>query len=320
MDASFRVAISAASTRKRSGPINIELPSTGKRRVSASRSVLPAGLDANRAAGHPHAYVTLVTNPDYALGARALVRSLLLTGTAADCVVLHTGGVSRRDLAPLAWLGARLVHVDLLPTSRDFNDRHARRALHRAAPFDKGGKPLFHTPLDNFAKLRLWQLVDYEALVFIDADAIILRNCDDLFERTDFNAAPNVYESVADMARMNSGVFTARPSPDTFFDMLNRLDQPDVFWRRTDQTFLQDYFPDWAGLPMADNMLQYVWFALPHMWDWRSIRVVHYQYEKPWQDGHDKAHRLQPLIDLWRAYAGEGPVPDLSTLPAPPRP
>ena len=43
-----------------------------------------------------NAYVTLVTNRDYAMGALALVRSLRLTGTQADIVVLHTGGVVTR--------------------------------------------------------------------------------------------------------------------------------------------------------------------------------------------------------------------------------
>ncbi len=45
--------------------------------------------------------------------------------------------------------------------------------------------------------------------------------------------------------------------------MLERLDAPGAFWRRTDQTFLQDFFPDWHGLPVFYNMLQYVWFNLP---------------------------------------------------------
>ena len=64
-----------------------------------------------------HAYVTLVTNADYALGATALVRSLKLSGTGADVVVMHTGGVDRAELAPLEALGARLVAAELLPTS-----------------------------------------------------------------------------------------------------------------------------------------------------------------------------------------------------------
>jgi alpha-N-acetylglucosamine transferase len=263
-----------------------------------------------------HAYVTLVTNADYAKGAVALVRSLVLTGTKADIVVMHTGGVLPEALAPVTALGARLAPVELLPTSAAFNARHSRSRQHEAAPFIKGEKPAFHTPLDNFAKLRLWQMAGYEKIVFLDADVLVLRNIDRLFSYPEFSAAPNVYESLADFHRLNSGVFVARPSEVIFSAMLERLDRPDAFWRRTDQTFLQEFFPDWHGLPVFFNMLQYVWFNLPELWDWKSISVLHYQYEKPWED-HAKADRLRPLIDLWRAYyLGEG-IPDVVDLSDP---
>lgn len=274
-----------------------------------------SGLRAARPATSDRAYVTLVTNADFALGAKALMRSLVLSGTRADLVVMHTGGVGAEALAPLEALGARLVEVALLPTSSDFNDRHARKNLHSAAPFTKGTKPAFHTPLDNFAKLRLWQL-DYDRAVFLDADTLVIQNIDRLFDYPEFCAAPNVYESLADFHRMNSGVFTARPCAATFDAMLERLDQPGAFWRRTDQTFLQEFFPDWHGLPVFYNMLQYVWFNLPELWSWQDVKLVHFQYEKPWQD-HDKADKLRPLIELWRAYAGDGPVPALTGLPEP---
>lgn len=262
------------------------------------------------------AFVTLVTNADFARGARALIRSLRLTDTPADLVVMHTGGVAAEALAPLHPLGVRLVEVDLLPTSEAFNAAHARAALHGKAPFTRGEKPAFHTPLDNFAKLRLWQL-DYERVVFLDADTLVLQPIDRLFDYPEFSAAPNVYAGLADFQRLNSGVFTARPDPATFEVMLERLDVPGAFWRRTDQTFLQHFFPEWHGLPVFDNMLQYVWINLPGLWHWPSIRVLHYQYEKPWQVPHPKAQALAPLIELWHAYAGDGPVPALDSLPAP---
>jgi alpha-N-acetylglucosamine transferase len=273
------------------------------------------GIVADRGPGSRFAFVTLVTNADYATGAAALIRSIKATGTAADIVVLHTGGVAGSDAAHLRTLGARLVATDLLPTSESFNLAHGRDRLHGVAPFTKGGKPPFHTPLDNFAKLRLWQLTEYERVVFLDADTLMVRNCDKLFGYPEFCAAPNVYESVADFHRMNSGVFVARPSEATFAAMLAALDVPGAFWRRTDQTFLQAFFPDWHGLPVTFNMLQYVWFTMPALWDWGSVRIVHYQYEKPWED-HAKAGQLAPLIALWRAYAA-GEVPDIGALPNP---
>jgi alpha-N-acetylglucosamine transferase len=98
----------------------------------------------------------------------------------------------------------------------EFNARHQRDRLHADAPFTKGNKPAFHTPLDNFAKLRLWELEQYDNVVFIDADAIVVRNIDRLFSYPEFSAAPNVYEGLADFHRLNSGVFTAKPSKKTF--------------------------------------------------------------------------------------------------------
>ena len=147
------------------------------------------------------------------------------------------------------------------------------------------------------------------ASYFLDADTLALRNCDRLFDYPEFSAAPNVYDTLADFRRLNSGVFVARPDHGTFRRMMEMLDRPGAFWRRTDQTFLQTFFPDWHGLPVFCNMLQYVWMNLPGLWHWPSIRVLHYQYEKPWQTPHPKADRLAPLIDLWWAYAGDGPVP-----------
>jgi alpha-N-acetylglucosamine transferase len=98
--------------------------------------------------------------------------------------------------------------------------------------------------------------------------------------------------------------------------MLARLDAPGAFWRRTDQTFLETFFPRWHGLPIYDNLLQYVWFNLPELWDWRLVNVIHYQYEKPWEN-HAKADRLKPLVALWRAFHDGAPIPDLAGLPAP---
>lgn len=290
--------------------------------------ISPLRPDASRHAGHrlpdglrdetprraDHAYVTLVSNPDYLPGAEALLRSLRLTGSRADLVVMHRG-LSAGQLARLRALDARLVAADLLPTSEAFDQAHARDALHRRAAFTRGAKPDFHTPLDNFVKLRLWQL-DYDRCVFVDADAIVLRNVDKLFEMPEFCAAPNVYDGLNGFLRMNSGVFTARPDQRTHREMLARLDRPGAFWRRTDQTFLQDYFPDWHGLSIHHNMLQYVWFNMPQLWSWDDIRILHFQYEKPWQE-HDKADLLRPLIQLWRAIAAGQPVPDLAAQARP---
>lgn len=254
------------------------------------------------------AYVTLVTNADYVLGALALARSLNRVDPAAKLCVMATK--SELDLEPLLAEGCEVVPVARLPCSEAFNEQHTRERQHSAAPFTKGNKPTFHDPLDNFCKMRLWEMDQYERVVFIDADAIVVRDIRKLFGYPEFSAAPNLYETLADMHRLNSGVFVARPSKKTFEMMLARLDQPGVFWKRTDQTFLEAYFPDWHGLPYTYNALQYIYFHLPELWYWPSIRVVHYQYEKPWEENHPKRKQLQPLIDLWYAMLEGKELPD----------
>ena len=259
------------------------------------------------------AYVTLVTNDDYALGALALARSLKRVDSDHELIVMTT----RTELAldQLIGEGCEVVAVERLPCSEEFNERHTRERQHTSAPFTKGNKPTFHDPLDNFCKLRLWELDQYDRVVFIDADAIVVRDIRKLFGYPEFAAAPNLYETLADMHRLNSGVFVAEPSKYTFNDMLTHLDRPDVFWRRTDQTFLETYFPDWHGLPYTYNALQYIYFNLPPLWHWPAIHVVHYQYEKPWEENHPKRAQLKPLIDLWYSALEGHPFPmDLPPL------
>jgi alpha-N-acetylglucosamine transferase len=258
-------------------------------------------------------YITLVANEDYVLGARALARSLRMCGSQWPLTIMtlqHFDGLSMLEAE-----GCQILIVDSLPISEDFRLRHSREQQHATAPFTKGNKPQFHNPLDNFVKLRLWELEQYEKVIFLDADTLVLQNIDHLFGYPEFCAAPNLYETLVDFHRMNAGVFVAKPSHYTFDQMLAALDQPGMFWRRTDQTFLETYFRRWHGLPYIYNTLQYVWFNLPALWNWQSIHVVHYQYEKPWETEHPRREQLQPLIDLWWQVLEYGQLPE--RLPTP---
>lgn len=260
------------------------------------------------------AFVTLVTNQNYALGALALARSLRQVDAGAPLVVMARHCEDLAGLAELEAEGCIIMEVTPPPLSEEFCKAHSRTAQHLSSPFTKGEKPTFHDPLDNFCKLRLWGL-DYDKVVFLDADTIVLRNIDKLLDFPEFCAAPNLYHELADMQRMNSGVFTARPAGATFDRMIEELDQPGRFWRRTDQTFLEHFFPDWGGLTYHYNTLQYVYLRLPELWDWPKIKVLHYQFEKPWQTDHPKFKELKPLIDLWHRVLDGKAIPE--RLPAP---
>lgn len=253
------------------------------------------------------AYCTLLSNPAYLPGVIALARSLRAVRARAPLIVLMPSlPMSPGELQELDRHGCLLKEVAPLPLSPEFCARHASQALGRAAPFTRGTKPAFHDTLGNFLKLRCWELTDYEKIVFLDADALVVRNVDRLFEFPAFGACPNLYQELEDFDRMNSGVFVARPSSAIFDGLLELLDAPGAFWRRTDQTFLESVFPDWSVLPHWYNTQQYLFFNQPRLWMANRIQIIHYQYEKPWMADHPKKDFLSPLIDLWYRMYEDG--------------
>ena len=64
----------------------------------------------------------------------------------------------------------------------------------------------------TFTKLHCWRQTQYNKCVFLDADTMVLQNCDELFDREEFSAAPDAGWPDC----FNSGVFVFKPSKDTF--------------------------------------------------------------------------------------------------------
>lgn len=270
---------------------------------------IAAGLRAELPPRAERAFVTLVATPADLPGADALIRSLRLSGTGADIAVLHHR-LSASGLSRLRALGARLIAADPLPLSDGFAAAHGGGTLPRHADLPCADRPASRSPLDDFSKLRLWQL-DYARCVFVAANALVLRPVEKLFDFPEFCAAPDLRAGLDGFHRMNAGVFTARPDPDTFRHMLSRLDRPGRLWPQAEQSFLQNYFPDWHGLPVQYNLMQDVWLNLPDLWSWDAIHILNFQSDVPWQP-RDKAARLAPLIAIWRQIAEGGPIPDLA--------
>lgn len=276
------------------------------------------------------AYVTLVANQAFLPGARCLLRSLGMVRAAAPLVCLVPQELEGEAKSVLQGAGSQaaweVVVAEQLSFSDDFIRRHSNDAIEAETPMTKGNQPAFHHKLLNFSKLRLWELEQFEKVVFLDADTIAVKNIDILFDYPSFLAAPNLYAGLGDFHRINSGVFTARPSREMFSSMLRELNRPRAYWPRTDQSFLERYFGTRQGcilgLPYTYNTLQYLWFNLPELWRWQTIHVVHYQFEKPWDETSfetSDASRLRrlllaPLIELWREIDQTGAL-STSSMP-----
>lgn len=262
------------------------------------------------------AFVTLVTREHYAPGAVALARSLCAHSSHPLIIMCPPALEGLADWSRIEGTTARLRTIDPLPLSRSFLERHRTGSVHARDPFLHGTKPGYHSIVDNFLKLRAWELDAYDRVAFLDADTLCIRDPDSIFRYEPFAGAPNVYTPADTRRRLNGGVFVLRPDRERFDALLRELDAPGAYWRRSDQTFLEAAFPDWDRLPERYNRLQYVWLNMPERWRWTEIVIVHYQFEKPWDRDRRGHPALAPLAELWWRVFEEGRLP--ARLPAPP--
>ncbi|CAI5982606.1 unnamed protein product [Closterium sp. NIES-64] len=102
----------------------------------------------------------------------------------------------------------------------------------------------------NFSKLRLWQLTEYERIVYLDTDVLPLRPLTHLFLFPELSAAPN------DDNHFNSGLLVLEPAHCTFAFLLANI--PNIFsYNRGDQGYINNVFPWWHRLPDHTTVLKH---------------------------------------------------------------
>ncbi|XP_053614151.1 RE1-silencing transcription factor-like isoform X2 [Plodia interpunctella] len=240
------------------------------------------------------AWVTLATNDSYGLGALVLAHSLRRAGSAYPSVVLITPSVTEPMRDRLRAVFAEVVLVDVLD-SRD--------ATHLA---------LLQRPElgITFTKIHCWGLTQYEKCVFLDADTLIVQNCDELFEREELSAAPDVGWPDC----FNSGVFVYRPSAETF-EKLIKFAQERGSFDGGDQGLLNSFFSDWARgdinkhLPFLYNVTSAAFYSyLPALKHYgQNLKIIHFiGAAKPWLQQFnfqsrtvDAPEHLREFLQLW---------------------
>lgn len=153
-----------------------------------------------------------------------------------------------------------------------------------------------------YSKLHVFSMSQFDRVTFIDADMILLRNIDELFEiDVTFAAAPD-HGFKRNEDRFNSGLFVVDPSRDLYEDMLEKLHTTDSY-DKSDQGFLNMYFKSrWFKLDPKYNTLKRVFEVEPTSFDLSSISVLHYVGVKPWELNVDDYSIYENLNKLWFQY------------------
>ncbi|XWS21184.1 hypothetical protein CRYUN_Cryun30bG0033700 [Craigia yunnanensis] len=210
------------------------------------------------------AYATVLHSSEaYVCGAIALAQSLLKTGTKRDLILLLDRSISEPKRDALKAAGWQLRFI-----KRIRNPRAEKNSYNEY----------------NYSKFRLWQLTDYDKVIFIDADIIILRNLDLLFHFPQMTATGN------DIWIFNSGIMVIEPSNCTFKLLMNK--RKEIFsYNGGDQGFLNEVFVWWHRLPRRVNFLKNFWsnstveIGLKNQLfasDPPKLYAIHYLGLKPW--------------------------------------
>lgn len=230
-------------------------------------------------------------NDEFVPGALALASSLRSHGNTAPLVVMHLGDLSSTSESALsAVAGVQLRKVT--PVENPHQKADPRFSL-------------------VFSKLQVFSLFEFDKVVFLDADALVLGNLDALLDEVaDFAAAPDHGIGLR-KGEFNSGVFVCRPNAAVHADLLSKVTS---LGSRDggDQGFLNEYFRGTARyIGREFNTLKRLWWHFPQLCDLEKVRVLHFVGAKPWHQPPQDQIRYQPLYDLWwAAYPLEShPIP-----------
>ncbi|KAH0452379.1 hypothetical protein IEQ34_019678 [Dendrobium chrysotoxum] len=211
------------------------------------------------------AYATILHSAHiYVCGAIVAAQSIRLSGSTRDLVILVDETISSHHRDGLEDAGWKVRTIQ-----RIRNPKAERDAYNEW----------------NYSKFRLWQLTEYDKIIFIDADLLILRNIDFLFAMLEVTAIGN------NATLFNSGVMVIEPSNCTFHMLMDHINEIESY-NGGDQGYLNEIFTWWHRIPKHMNFLKHFWIGDEEEIKEKKIRlfgadppvlyVLHYLGLKPW--------------------------------------
>lgn len=226
------------------------------------------------------AYVTVLTNSSYLPGVWVLNQSLREVGSQYDLYVLVPENrkaelseqLSRWEL-PILTAPAVEVPEDLL---------------------ERMGKDSYWN--ETFFKLRIAGLTQFEKIVLLDSDMLILRNIDHLFEKPSLSAVGSGQSLIPEWKGLNSGLIVLEPSKEFEAHLLSSI-RPAIEQRLRENSVAgdQDVFnyalPEWPDreelhLPEEYNVMCWQIDALCRKFipgGYKGVYIAHFTGGyKPW--------------------------------------
>ncbi|MFD2612373.1 glycosyltransferase [Paenibacillus gansuensis] len=261
-------------------------------------------------------YLTALTTDSYLPGVLALHKSLLKTKPKYGFRVLVTENVSGACLSKLKRHRIDVMKIKRLPSMREKASESENRKR------------------NNFSKILMFQLTEFEKIVYLDSDMMVMRNIDHLFHKPHMSAVPagSLYPRYRHWTELNSGLLIVKPEKGLTEAIMAHLPKK-VHHNYGDQKLLIAHYPQWSPknprlhLDHKYNMIigtidfhirKHGYNVNYHSPDRRTVAVVHFIGPKPWlqtrkeqtdtirsyrrKDKHSDADMLAKYQELLRSF------------------
>ena len=129
----------------------------------------------------------------------------------------------------------------------------------------------------------------------MDADTIVLKNIDELFNYDEL-AAVSGGSVMLNYTGIEAGVLVVKPNIETYNDIISALETDSYDIKMSDQSFLNDYFS-------KHGIINYIPEIYNRMWKKNSnpggSSIFHFNGSKPWIDSSSVG---KSTFDLWSYF------------------
>lgn len=232
-----------------------------------------------------YSYITLLTSDSYVYGVMMLNESLKQVNSQYPLLVLITNNVSLASKEILNQLNISYKDVETISIADEIYQHNLS--------IDPVTAPLWK---DSFTKFQMFKLIEYDKLIFLDADILVLKNLDNLFELPHMTAAVDgeYFNLWPDSPHFNSGFMVIEPSVELFNNLIEfsktiNFNSNLSKWVMllADQEILNLYYKDWFQQTNLHLNKYYNIFA-PNITDTLLLDIqnnamcIHFVGAKPW--------------------------------------
>lgn len=226
-----------------------------------------------------YSFVSALTTDDYLDGVLVLKYSLEKTNPKHPFLLLITPNLSEQVVDSLSKHKVNFITTQGIEGPITVKEAHLKRWNF------------------TYSKLNIFGLTQFDKVVYLDADMLILQNIDDLFDKPHMSAVKirGKLPEFSNWNILNSGLLVVEPSTETFNDMISKIGSIEQVQSPSDEDFINAYYSDWTNqnelhLDNGYNIFSYHWHRYKEFYGYdfmsakNPIKVVHYIGEdKPWR-------------------------------------